>query len=116
MCWGARPVNRMKRTHFLTVADAPSSGPIQRRSNLPGCCLVVVLALPVPPNSICFLGCDCLDRSNHVLQLGNLTESASRRQAIMLGHCQDERALVRLQAFEEGVELVGHGRAVDTRR
>ena len=34
----------------------------------------------------------------------------------MLGHCQDERALVRHPAFEEGVELVGHGRAVAARR
>lgn len=48
----ARAVNRMKRTHFLTVADAPSSGPVQRRSDPPGCCAVVVSSAPmalVPP-------------------------------------------------------------------
>jgi hypothetical protein len=31
---------------------------------------------------------------------------------IVLGHRQNEIALVRLEAFEEGVELGGHGRAV----
>ena len=33
----------------------------------------------------------------------------------MFGHRQDERALVRLQAFEESVELIGHGNAVAAR-
>ena len=32
----------------------------------------------------------------------------------MLGHRQDEGALMRLEAFEEGVELVGHEWAVVT--
>ena len=62
-----------------------------------------------------FLSRDCLDRGDDVLQFGDLMKSASSRQPIVFGHRQDERALVRLQAFEEGVELVGHGHALAVR-
>ena len=67
------------------------------------------------PLSICLFSRDCLDRSDDVLQLGDLTQSAAGWQPIVLGHRQDERALVRLQAFEEGVELVGHRRPLTVR-
>jgi hypothetical protein len=63
-------------------------------------------------STIRFLAGHGLDRGDHVLQLGNLTQSASGRHAIVLGHREDERALVRLETFEEGFELVGHGWAV----
>jgi hypothetical protein len=55
---------------------------------------------------------DSLDPGDHVLQFGNLAQCAPGRQAIVLRHSQDERALVRLQAFEESIELVRHGPAV----
>lgn len=42
MCWCARPGDRIGRTDFLKAADAPSGGPTQRRSDLHGCCAVVV--------------------------------------------------------------------------
>jgi hypothetical protein len=67
MCWCTRPGDRIRRTRFLEAVDAPSGGPIQRRSDLPGCCAVVVLGLAAPTSSIRFFGCNCLDRSDHVL-------------------------------------------------
>ncbi len=63
-----------------------------------------------------FSGSDRLDRGNHVFQFGNVAQGAPRRQSIVLGHRQYERALVRLQAFEEGVELVEHELAVTVSR
>ena len=39
-------------------------------------------------------------------------KSASSRQPIVFGHRQDERALVCLQAFEEGIKFVWHEWAV----
>jgi hypothetical protein len=57
-------------------------------------------------------GRDRLDRGDDVLQLGDLTQRAPGRQALVFGHGQDERALMRLEALEEGIELVGHTRAV----
>jgi hypothetical protein len=112
MCWCARPGDRIERTYFFEAVDAPSGGPIQRRSDLPGCCAVVVSVLVASPGSIGFLGRDCLDRSDHVFQLGDLAQSAPSRQPIVFGHGQDKRALLRLQAFEESIELVGHNRTL----
>ena len=66
-----------------------------------------------PPRPIGFLGRDGLDGGDDVLQLGDLSKGAPGRQPVMFRHGQDERALVRLQALEEGVEFFGHGRAVD---
>ncbi len=40
-----------------------------------------------------------------------LAQSTPGWQPIVLGHSQNERALVSLQAFEEVIKLVGHGRA-----
>ena len=57
-------------------------------------------------------GRDRLDCGDDVLQLGDLTQRAPGRQAVVFGHRQDERALMRLEALEEGIELVGHKRAV----
>jgi hypothetical protein len=65
-----------------------------------------------PPFPISFLSRNRLDRGDDVLQLGDLAQRAPGRQAIMLGHRQNERALVRLEAFEEGFEPVGHRWAV----
>src|SRR6478735_1297356 len=62
--------------------------------------------------ALCLFGRDRLDRCDDVLQLGDLTQRASSRQAIVFGHGQDERALMRLETLEEGIELVGHKRAV----
>lgn len=50
-----------------------------------------------------FLTCHRLDSGDDVLKLGDGSERTPCRQSIMLGHVQDERALVRLQAFKESV-------------
>ena len=59
-----------------------------------------------------FLGSNGLNSRNDVLKLGDLPQRTPGWQPVVLGHCQDERALMRLQAFEESVELVRHGWAV----
>ncbi|WP_187278583.1 hypothetical protein [Methylobacterium sp. WL64] len=55
---------------------------------------------------------DGLHGSYDILQLGDLAERTPGRQSVMLGHRQNERTLVRLQAFEEGFELGEHEKAV----
>ena len=61
-------------------------------------------AQPLRPPSVRLLRHHGLNCGDHVLQLRNLAQSAPGWQPIVLGHRQDERALVRLQAFEEGVD------------
>lgn len=60
---------------------------------------------------LCLFGCYSLHRGNDVLKLGDLAQSTTGWQPIVLGHGHDERALVRLQAFKEDVEPFSHGRA-----
>ena len=52
------------------------------------------------------------DCGDDVLQFGDLTEGATSRDAFVLGHPQDEVALVRLQAFGASVDLVGQGQDI----
>ncbi len=69
-------------------------------------------AQPLRPPSVRLLRYHGLDGGDYVLQLGHLTKGTASWQPVVLGHSQDECALVRLQAFEESVQLVGHARAV----
>ncbi len=65
--------------------------------------------------TILFFRCDRFNCRDHVLQLGNLSQIARRWHPIDAGHVEDEVALVRLQAFEKGIELVGHNPAGSNR-
>ena len=53
-----------------------------------------------------------LDGGDHVFQFGDLTQGAPGGHPVVLGHRQDEIALVSLQAVEKDVELFGHLAAV----
>ncbi|WP_170268058.1 hypothetical protein [Methylobacterium oxalidis] len=50
-----------------------------------------------------------LNRSDDVLQFGDPAQHAVRREHVAFGRFQDELALVRLQAVEEGFELLHEG-------